>query len=336
MFRKVRSALAEFLAVMMVLCAVPVAAFVPEMVETGEENYEDKYAIELASTPPMITETEVIRRINDLVSKLNGKYFTINQQACVPDAEDEKSGRHGSCAGSPSNCKNSDVIQAQWFKNMFGSVNVSNFPGMGTTPTAWTCAGFANFAEWYIFKSSNSDVVRVNIVCENVAITTENLNQYCKPGDGLRVTRKDSETGKTRAHSFIYINHNSYLDCNGWDAGLKEPSIVKRRDVSISQRYSAWKMTVYRAANYDTTDTGGLKEEIIPSGTYSIRTLCNTSKALDVNPSVADAYIWDANSNDTQKWVIEPVGGYYKIINAQTGLALDVKGGIAASGTQVQ
>ena len=336
MFQKVRGMLAGFLAVMMVLCAVPVAAFVPETVETGEENYEDKYAIELASTPSMITETEVIRRINDLVSKLNGKYFTINQQACVPDAEDEKSGRHGSCAGSPSNCKNSDVIQAQWFKNMFGSVNVSNFPGIGTTPTAWTCAGFANFAEWYIFKSSNSDVVRVNIVCENVAITTENLNQYCKPGDGLRVTRRDSETGKTRAHSFIYINHNSYLDCNGWDAGLKEPSIVKRRDVSISQRYSAWKMTVYRAANYDTTDTGGLKEEIIPSGTYSIRTLCNTSKALDVNPSVADAYIWDANSNDTQKWVIEPVGGYYKIINAQTGLALDVKGGIAASGTQVQ
>lgn len=37
MFRKVRSALAGFLAVIMVLCAVPVAAFVPEMVEMGEE-----------------------------------------------------------------------------------------------------------------------------------------------------------------------------------------------------------------------------------------------------------------------------------------------------------
>lgn len=202
----------------------------------------------LMSTPPTVTEAEVIVKINDLVSKLDGKYFTINQQACVPDAEDKATGWHGSCVGSPSNCKNSDVIQAQWFKNMFGSVSVSNFPGIGTTPTAWTCAGFANFAEWYIFKSANSDVVTVNKVCENVAITTETLNQYCKPGDGVRITASGG-----RAHSFIYINNNSYLDCNGWDAGLTKPSIVERRNASISQRFSAWKMTVYRATNYDTS-----------------------------------------------------------------------------------
>ena len=217
----------------------------------AKSTYWNEYSSDgssLMSTPPTVTETEVIVKINDLVSKLDGKYFTINQQACVPDAEDKATGWHGSCVGSPSNCKNSDVIQAQWFKNMFGSVSVSNFPGIGTTPTAWTCAGFANFAEWYIFKSANSDVVTVNKVCENVAITTETLNQYCKPGDGVRITASGG-----RAHSFIYINNNSYLDCNGWDAGLTKPSIVERRNASISQRFSAWKMTVYRATNYDTS-----------------------------------------------------------------------------------
>ena len=88
---------------------------------------------------------------------------------------------------------------------------------------------------------------------------------------------------------------------------------------------------IYVCGTADESDTVS-----VPSGTYSIRTLCNTSKALDVDPSVADTFIWDTNSNDTQKWIIEPVSGYYKIINAQTGLALDVKGGTAASGTQVQ
>ena len=93
----------------------------------------------------------------------------------------------------------------------------------------------------------------------------------------------------------------------------------------------------YRAPNYDIVDADRkIVGETISAGTYSIRPLCNTSKALDVSPGVADTFIWDTNSNDTQKWVIEPAGSYYKIINAQTGLALDVKGGVAASGTQVQ
>ena len=36
-----KKVMAAFLAVLMTVCAVPVAAFVPEMVETGEEFVQD-------------------------------------------------------------------------------------------------------------------------------------------------------------------------------------------------------------------------------------------------------------------------------------------------------
>ena len=141
-------------------------------------------------------------------------------------------------------------------------------------------------------------------------------------------------------HVFIYYNKGKISGCINGNNG----SAWNTSTVALTALYGIpewWgstnkkaKVICYRP-NYSNTNVS-LSLVNLPSGTYSIRTLTDTNKALDINPNVTDSYIWDANSNDTQKWNIEPVGNYYKIINAQTGLALDVKGGTSASGIQVQ
>ena len=127
--RWLKKAMAAFLAVLMTVCALPVAAFVPETVETGEEFNKDLASATLASTPPTITEAEVSVRINDLVSKLNGKFFNTDySQACVSSnpncSTTTNNGKkyHASC----DHCDNRNVVTATWFQNMFGNVSVSN------------------------------------------------------------------------------------------------------------------------------------------------------------------------------------------------------------------
>ena len=242
-----KKAMAAFLAVLMTVCALPVAAFVPETVETGEEFNKDLASATLASTPPTITEAEVSVRINDLVSKLNGKFFNTDySQACVSSnpncSTTTNNGKkyHASC----DHCDNRNVVTATWFQNMFGNVSVSNFPGVGVHSAAWSCAGFANFAQWYIFKSTNTDKVSNSVVCQDVYATDENLLKYCKPGDGIRFN----------SHSIIYISKDSYLDSNGWNSNASSNAcLVKLHQGTsvISSRYGGRKMTVYRATNYD-------------------------------------------------------------------------------------
>lgn len=242
-----KKAMAAFLAVLMTVCALPVAALVPETVETGEEFDKDLASATLASTPPTITEAEVSVKINDLVSKLNGKFFNTDySQACVSSnlncSTTTNNGKkyHASC----DHCDNRNVVTATWFQNMFGNVSVSNFPGVGVHSAAWSCAGFANFAQWYIFKSSNTDKVSNSVVCQDVYATDENLLKYCKPGDGIRFN----------SHSIIYISKDSYLDSNGWNSNASSNAcLVKLHQGTsvISSRYGGRKMTVYRATNYD-------------------------------------------------------------------------------------
>ncbi len=243
----------RFLSMFLVLVTLfnMVAFAAPQMVgtvgydaeeENGENNDTD---MQLASSPTTITVSEVESRIQQLKTLLNGKYFTVNQSACIPDSEDLSAGYHGECVlYNPGNCNNKNIVATSWFKDMFGEANVSNFPGVGTTSAASTCAGFANFAMWYLFKSSNTDTVTVFKVYENVPMTTEYLSKL-KPGDGIRTSNP---------HSLIYISNNEYFDCNGWNAGTSKASIVEFYNGTniIANRYSGKTMTVYRTTNYNT------------------------------------------------------------------------------------
>ena len=95
-------------------------------------------------------DSAIQARIDELYNLVGNTYFTTDQK---------------SAGSSSSRCLNSNVIQADWFKQKFGisNLSVSQFPGSPRcTAEAWSCSGFASFAGWYIFKNSNTDNVRIN------------------------------------------------------------------------------------------------------------------------------------------------------------------------------
>lgn len=303
MFRKVRSALAGFLAVMMVLCAVPVnAEFAVEMVECADETSDN-----ITASSSLLETGGVLDRLNSLRTVFPQGYHWNHYVSTASEAGNACDEKFQNSI-TQYECANHEAVDHRGWSNAdyVGHYDCNYFDG------GWQCFGFARKVFWEVFK------VRVS------TLTAQYDRQNVRVGDLI------SYASQEHYAIVLAVNGNNLSVLSGNYDGRCS---INWDDATTKSNVKCY----YRAPNYDTIDADRLTEgETIPSGTYSIRTLCNTSKALDVNPSVADAYIWDANSNDTQKWVIEPVGGYYKIINAQTGLALDVKGGIAASGTQVQ
>ncbi|MBE6544047.1 MAG: hypothetical protein E7675_06565, partial [Ruminococcaceae bacterium] len=189
------------------------------------------------TTAPEKTEAQVVEKINKLVSLLSGKYFTVNQKACSSSNCD-----NWAC----SNCYNSNVFAATWFKNIFGTVSTSQipghaYPGGGSgSPAGWTCHGFANFAMWYVFATNNTNKVSYTRVVDNITMTKANIEKYLKPGDIIRYN--------THSLMFVSAGANSFtaVDCNYYG------------DYKVSKHtvpYSSKTIAVSRAKNYATTPT---------------------------------------------------------------------------------
>ncbi len=230
--------------------------------------------VSAATSPQTINETKVLERIEELKTKLNGKYFTENGIACIADAVDKSNGYHGKCTEyNIDNCKNTRVIAASWFKNLMGAenipTNISNVPGIGVTPTAWTCAGFANYAMWYIFHTNNTDMVTVTEIYDDVTLTQDIISKL-KPGDGIR----------TPGHSFIFVNSNYYFDCNGDGAGLSNPSRISFYNKSVYNRFGNVKVSIYRANNYDVS--GGPTPTPPPTPNHSCGSCVSINKTGSV------------------------------------------------------
>mgnify|MGYP002853429158 CR=1 FL=1 len=176
-----------------------------------------------------LTNDQIRSRIYDLWHKLDGKYFTVNQKRCGTGLRG-----HG-C----SNCYNENVINTTWFKNMFGNVNVNQFPDNATLKRASSCAGFVSFAEWYIFKNSNADTVSTNKIGE-FGFNYTNMSRYAKIGDILRLGG---------SHSVILIdvrqNDITVLNCN-YEIGNGNCK-VSVDSIKYNGGYS--KAAIYRANN---------------------------------------------------------------------------------------
>ena len=168
-------------------------------------------AVEAESIGTDVSAASVQTKLDRLRELLVGKYFTVNQQACTH-------GPRGTCK----NCKNSNVIATSWFKNLFGTVSVNNFPehynvnGGQFYATAWECAGFAAFAGWYIFADSNSEKIKViDANPSNRSFNYSTMQAYAKPGDILRLDKKSN--GQS-GHSVILVSFDSngitVIDCN--------------------------------------------------------------------------------------------------------------------------
>ncbi|MBQ4556730.1 MAG: hypothetical protein IJA60_03675 [Clostridia bacterium] len=197
------------------------------------------------TTPPTVTETQALAKINKLIDLLDGKYFTVNQKTCTSSRVDP----HG-C----DNCSNSLIIQQKWFTDIFGTgLSVYQFPthadynwgvwNKGVHGGGKSCYGFTTFAQWYIFSNKITDDVEHEIIAQNITCNYDNMKKHARPGDAIRTSS---------GHSMIFIScdKNDYrvLDCNGW---LSDPNCIVR---SKTRSYKGT-MAITRAQNYEPDST---------------------------------------------------------------------------------
>ena len=124
-------------------------------------------------------------------------------------------------ADSGDTCKNTKVVKETWFTEVFGNVNVDNFPkhlqsrGNGDSNIGYSCFGFACFAQWYIYKNSNNDKVTAKQVASG-EYTKEFLTNNLQTGDIIRIYI--SKNGSTYYHSMVFHSFTEngmiVLDCN--------------------------------------------------------------------------------------------------------------------------
>ena len=187
-----------------------------------------------------ISESEIRARIDTLASTLVGTYFNVGHTSADCNGGAWESG-HG-C----SNCDVGNVIQTAWLKNLIGVVpsSTSQLPNADLGRGGQSCYGFANFAEWYIFRESNSSTVDVSAVA-SCNFNYSDMSKYARVGDIIRIHQGSLSAG----HSLIFISADSSgiyaLDCNG---AKGEPNCaVKRWTFYYSSVYPYAK--VYRANN---------------------------------------------------------------------------------------
>lgn len=216
-----------------------------------------------ATTPSTVTVAQAQARLNTLVSKFNGKYFTVNQKPCGYDLE----------AHPPttcSNCQASKVVAQSWCKNLvgMGSISASNFPNMYYTssiksdyPDGYSCFGFANFAHWYIFAQKNTD----NLVSSFVAsgsFGSSTLNN-ARPGDAIWIYNPSKPYW---GHAAIYISHNStgvtVLDCNWRSTAPSKANCYVQKEVLTYSKIGYSTVTITGVTNYNRNVTPTVK----PSG----------------------------------------------------------------------
>ena len=146
------------------------------------------FATVQAQAAEPVSEATITARINELYSLIGEKYFTVSGNPC------DHSNTRGSAA-----CYVNNVIQATWFKNLFGTIKSSQLllGGGGSS-----CMGFVEFAAWYIFRADNSDsVLRSGLGTYSFNYT--NIANHAQVGDYLRLIKAKGD------HSVILVDYNS-------------------------------------------------------------------------------------------------------------------------------
>ena len=203
-------------------------------------------------------------------------------------------------SGNESRCIN--ILAQKWFQNEFGdavygNVDVDNFPkhlpeiGSNDSRGGFSCFGFACFAQWYLYKTCNTDRVIAQRVAEgnyNKEFLTKNL----KTGDIIRIYI--TKNGDSYYHSMIFHSFTQngmlVLDSNLWGNNTVYVEEVRYDRTG----WSGDKVFIYRVsevihAENATMDIGGIK---LTEGTrYSFK---NASSGWHMNVQHA------GKSNGTQ------------------------------------
>ena len=282
-------------------------------------NIAEETATLLSVSTQGIGDTKIRERIDEIYRAVGGKYFNKGQVGGSYDSGGcgKKTSGHA-CA----NCLVSNIVKAAWFVNSFGSnISASQFPHHNKVPgttdnygaDGWSCYGFANFAEWYIFRDSNESSVEVETI-GTYDFTESNASKYAKIGDHIRFGTE---------HSGILLEVNSegmYILDSNWVGGFN--CLVEKHIVYYTNsRYS--KFTIYRATNrsdvdIDTSDSGTVAiDEIIvePISTHT-----------EPNDSAPKANLWSTVSDllkSAYKWITDRVNKTKNTIEVLGSVIID-------------
>ena len=216
-----------------------------------------------------LSNTEVINQKIDYLNN-NISYFTTTGSACGT----YESNHH--C----DKCLNTHVVASSWFRNLFGSVSVNNFPEVydsdGSCYSAgWSCYGFANFAEWYIFKSSNSSSVNVNKI-GSYSFNYSNMSRYAQPGDLISFD----------THYAIFISADSsngiYVLDSNWDWGSSGQCHVYKHYIPYSHYNTA---TINRSTNAPSISPDPTTPPDVENGNWQYRVTGSAGLNVRSGPS---------------------------------------------------
>ncbi len=210
-----------------------------------------------------VERISVSSKMDDLLKLLNGKYFTVNQKACATEREDY----HG-CA----NCSATNIVKADWFINLFGNINVNNFPehdvnSKNRDHTGRSCFGFACFAQWYLYADSATEKLTGERVAA-VKFNKTNMQKYVKPGDVVRVN----------GHSvLVYAVEDSGLrviDCN-WNMNKQLNCVVQKHLLSYTHKdFTGYTAYINRVTKVESIGEG-------MAGLYTVSTTGNSTGSSD-------------------------------------------------------
>ena len=183
---------------------------------------------------------DVVARMDAFLQKLEVKrgkniYCTVNQKAC------ESSWDSGHWCD---NCNMRDIVQAKWFKNLFGTVNVDNFPEHDVDAsrrdhTGQSCFGFACFAQWYLYADSNTDKVIAERI-GTVKFNKSNMEKYVQPGDIVRVNGHSVLVYSIEKDGLMVIDSN-------WNSGGQLNCLVQKHLLDYNNsRYAGYTAYINR------------------------------------------------------------------------------------------
>lgn len=221
------------------------------------ERLEDRYIEEVKATDTQTkVSTEFVQgKLDELAALLENRYFTTTQKACL----EKRASGHG-C----DKCSVYYIVKKNWFKNMFGDVDVENFPEHyhaynKKDNSGQSCFGFACFAQWYIYKTSNNQ----KVTAERIAIGKFNrsfVEENVKPGDVLRL-----DDGHSVVVYSVEDNGVMVLDSN-WNKGGQLNCLVQKHLVSYSNSYYANESVYVHRVDYRDAVIAVAKNELETSG----------------------------------------------------------------------
>ncbi len=234
--------------------------------------------VEAATTPSGVSEAVVNERINQLKNALNEEFFTTDGRTATQNTSSKTE--------VWSVLKNNDTVRSlnKKYKDDYLPSVVSNLPthyqGSYTITRGEQCAGFANYAMWYIFANKYTDKVTSKLVAKNVAFNYSNMKAILKPGDVIGGQAAHCNWDYPAPHSSVVIavkkDGVQVIDSNLRKFPTNDVSGCNRVRVQTLY-YSAYDyISVARAKNYSESWVTSLTIKNITSGkpylTWSKRT----------------------------------------------------------------